>query len=495
MRFLSRFLLLALLLVGNVLAGVSSLDLPDMGDSTGVILSPEYERRLGQAFLSQVREQANIVNDPEIDTYIKSVGYRLVAQSDRNTQAFTFFIINDPMINAFAAPGGIVGVNSGIILNADSESELAGVMAHEVVHVTQRHMARGAEMQQRMSIPMMAAMLGAILVATQNPEAGQAAMMAIQGGMVQAQINFTRGNEEEADRIGMQLLSRADFNPRGMYAFFEKLQANSRYISQAPEFLRTHPITVNRIAEARARAEMIPAGLAFTESKSFPFIKAKLTVLSMKKPHEAIVYYRERLADENQIRDHLANRYGYALALMEAGEYEEASQHMRALLATDRENASFLLAAADLESRQGKLRESFGLYEEALHIYPDYAPVVMSYAETLLKSNQPELARDLLKEYGKYNETDLRYYEFLARAEAESGNPVESGIATAEYYYLLGRTDTAVAQMESLLRQTNPKPDYYQTERLHDRLAFLQRELRLEQDLKIREKPSRPADR
>jgi len=159
---------------------------------------------------------------------------------------------------------------------------------------------------------------------------------------------------------------------------------------------------------------------------------------------------------------------------------------LRALLATDRENASFLLAAAELESRRGKLRESFGLYEEALHIYPDYAPVVMSYAETLLKSNQPGLARDLLKEYGKYNETDLRYYEFLARAEAESGSPVESGIATAEYYYLLGRTDTAVAQMESLLRQSNPKPDYYQTERLHDRLAFLQRELRLEQDLKIR---------
>ena len=484
---ITRILILGLLLCGGVQAGVSSLDLPDMGDSTGTILSPEFERRLGQAFLSQIRQQANIIVDPEIDTYIKSIGYRLVAQSDNNTQGFTFFMINDPMINAFAAPGGIVGINSGVILNSESESELAGVMAHEVVHVTQRHMARSVEMQQHMSIPMMAAMLGAILIATQNPEAGNAAMIAIQGGVMQSQINFTRSNEEESDRIGMQLLSRADFNPRGMYNFFEKLQQNSRYIGQAPEFLRTHPLTVSRIADARARAESIPPNLKYVESKSFPFIKAKLTVLSMKDPRQAVAFYRGRLEDENYIRDYVSNRYGYALALMEAGEYDQALQHMRALLATDRENVSFLLAAADLESRRGKFRESFGLFEEALHIYPDYAPVVMSYAETLLQSNQPELARDMLKEYGKFNEIDLRYYEFLARAEAEAGNPVESGIATAEYYYLSGRTDTAVAQMESLLRQNNPRPDYYQSERLHDRLSFLQRELRLEQDMKLRE--------
>ena len=199
-------LLLAFCLCAAVAAEVTTLDLPDIGDSTGGLLSPEFERRLGQAFLSQVRKQADIISDPEINTYIESIGYRLVSQSDNNEQQFTFFVINDPLINAFAAPGGIVGINSGVILNSDSESELAGVMAHEIAHVTQKHMARSVEMSKKMSIPMLAAMLGAILIATQNPDAGQAALMAVQGASAQARINFTRTNEQEADRIGIQLL-------------------------------------------------------------------------------------------------------------------------------------------------------------------------------------------------------------------------------------------------------------------------------------------------
>ena len=212
--------LFVLILGSTQLLAVSTLDLPDIGDSTGAILSPEYERRLGQAFLNHVRRHTPILDDAEIETYIQSIGYRLVSNSDNNVQQFTFFVINDALINAFAAPGGIVGINAGVILNSDTESELAGVMAHEVAHVTQKHMARGAEAQSKMSLPMMAAMLGAILVATQNPEAGQAAIAAVQGGAAQAQINFTRANEKEADRIGMQLLTRSGFNPRGMPGFF-----------------------------------------------------------------------------------------------------------------------------------------------------------------------------------------------------------------------------------------------------------------------------------
>lgn len=176
-----RSVLLGMLLFSSQLGAVTTLDLPDIGDSTGALLSPEFERRLGQAFLNHVRRHTPILDDPEIGTYVQSIGYRLVSNSDNNIQQFTFFVINDGLINAFAAPGGIVGINAGVILNSQTESELAAVMAHEVAHVTQKHMARGAEAQSKMSLPMMAAMLGAILVATQNPEAGQAALVAIQG--------------------------------------------------------------------------------------------------------------------------------------------------------------------------------------------------------------------------------------------------------------------------------------------------------------------------
>ncbi|MEX2353382.1 MAG: M48 family metalloprotease, partial [Gammaproteobacteria bacterium] len=357
-RMLTLALAICLMLTGTYASAVTGIELPEIGASTGNILSPEFERRLGQAFLNQIRRQTDIIDDPEIENYIESIGYRLVAQSDNSSQLFTFFVINDPTINAFAAPGGIVGINAGIILNSESESELAGVMAHEIAHVTQKHMARSVEMQQKMSIPMMAAMLGAILIATQNPDAGSAAMMAIQGGAMQAQINFTRSNEEEADRIGMQLLQRADFNPQGMVSFFEKLHRNSRYTAQAPEFLRTHPLTVNRIADVQARAGNLPGNTSYSESKTFQFIRTKLLVRSHRSPEEAASHFNNLIA-QGEYRDDIdVLRYGLALAHMRGRNYQEARALLDDLLDQDNENISILLARADLETRQGNYREA-----------------------------------------------------------------------------------------------------------------------------------------
>ena len=312
---------LGLCLCGPAGAEVTTLDLPDIGDSTGGFLSPEFERRLGQAFLSQIRKQADIIGDPEVETYIQSIGYRLVAQSDNNTQQFTFFVINDSQINAFAAPGGIVGLNSGVILNADSESELAGVVAHEIAHVTQKHMARSVEMSKKMSIPRLAAMLGAILVATQNPDAGQAAILAVQSATAQTQINFTRSNEQEADRIGIQLLARSGFDPRGMTNFFRKLERNSRYAVKAPEFLRTHPLTTRRIADSEARAASFPVLRRYDESKSFHLVKAKLMVLAQEDPTVAVRFFADQLAKAETEELAEVYRYGLAIALTAAQDY------------------------------------------------------------------------------------------------------------------------------------------------------------------------------
>ncbi|MGH8631618.1 MAG: beta-barrel assembly-enhancing protease, partial [Burkholderiales bacterium] len=429
-------LILCLLSTGAAADTVSTLDLPDIGDSTGSILSPEFERRLGQAFLNHVRKQANIMDDPEIETYIASIGYRLVAHSDNNTQPFTFFVINDPLINAFAAPGGIVGINSGTVINSESESELAGVVAHEIAHVTQKHMARSVEMQSKLTLPMLAAMLGAILIATQNPDAGQAAIMAVQGGMVQAQINFTRGNEEEADRVGMQLLERSGFDPRGMPGFFEKLQKNSRYFAQAPEFLRSHPLTTNRIADSLARAETYPRLDAYQESRSFDFMRAKMIVKSHRDAQAAVNHFRDQLARAEGVDPDGVLRYGLGQALMEAGDYSGARDLFNGLLAREPENITFLLAAAEVELRRDGYEDAFRLFAKAAELYPDYRPLVLNYSRALLIAKRPAEARDLLKKYGKNNDPDLTYLDYVTRAEAEAGNLVESGIANAEYYYL-----------------------------------------------------------
>ena len=485
MKFIRIIIVSITCIICNPAFSDNNLNLPEIGDSTGTFMSPELEKRLGQAFLSQVRKQARIVSDPEVETYIQSIGYRLVSQSDNNTQAFTFFVVDDPQINAFAAPGGIVGINSGVILNSDTESELAGVMAHEIAHVTQRHMARSMEMQSNMSLPMMAAMLGAILIATQNPQAGQAAMMAIQGGAVQAQINFTRGNEEEADRIGMQLLARSQFNPEGMPEFFEKLQKNSRYASKAPEFLRDHPLTNRRISDTQARADAYPPDFKYHESNSYPFIKAKVMVLSYDNPQDAVKYFRDRVENEKYTNEYASLRYGYALALTAAGDYPQASEQLQALLKQSPENPAFLIAAANLEAKHGNYPGAYAYFNEAIKIYPDYRPVALSYTRTLLENHDAQKALKVLKNYSKFKEPDLTYYEYLTRAQAESGNTIEASMASAEYYYLSGETRLAIQQLQSLLSQRSPVPDSFQQERIHDRLAYFERELKIEKDMKL----------
>ena len=190
MKF-NYYILFFLLLTNNIVQAGNSLDLPDIGDSAGSAISPEFERRLGKAFMRSVRQHANIVDDPEVQSYIESIGYRLVANSDNNSLTFTFFVVDSPDINAFAAPGGVIGINSGTILNSRSESELAGVIAHEITHVTQRHMARQFERQGQYSLARTAAMLGAILLAIADPQAGAAALAVVTGVSIQTQINFS----------------------------------------------------------------------------------------------------------------------------------------------------------------------------------------------------------------------------------------------------------------------------------------------------------------
>jgi predicted Zn-dependent protease len=482
-----RYFLSALffLLTQAAAADVSTLDLPDMGDSTGTFFSPAYEKRLGQAFLNQVRRTSHIVEDPEVESYIRSLGYRLVSHSDDNTKQFTFFVVKDPQINAFAAPGGIVGINSGTITHTATESELAGVMAHEISHVTQKHLARSIEKQQQMSIPMMAAMLGAILIATQNPNAGQAAMAAIQGGAIQSQINFTRSNEEEADRVGEQLLARSGLNPEGMPDFFEKLLRNSRYAADAPEFLRDHPLTTNRIADSRARADAYPHKNHYDESRLYRYVRAKLIVGSYDNPSDAVNFYSAKLNDGRIHDDGPILRYGLALAMTRAGDYGQARALLDGLLKRDPDNTSLLLASANLERQQGNYDTAIGIYEHMQKLYPRYRPLVFSYVDTLLAAKQPDKALKVLKGYGKVNDPDIKYYNYLARAEAESGNPIESSIAHAEYYYLTGETRLAIQQLRYLLRQPKPRPDYYQEERIRARIADMEQELDIEKDMHL----------
>ena len=231
------------------------IELPDIGDPTGVIMTAQQETELGEAFYRNLHAQMHIDADPEIKNYIQSLGDKLAANSDNPQQRFTFFVVDENVINAFAGPVGFIGVNSGLILLTEQESELASVIAHEISHVTQRHLFQTFQAATRMAIPNAIAMLGAALIGAKAGGSGaMAAMMAAQGMSAQYQINFTRDNEVEADRVGMQILSKSEFDPRSMPEFFERMQQSTRFVgNRIPEFLLTHPVTTARISDTRDR--------------------------------------------------------------------------------------------------------------------------------------------------------------------------------------------------------------------------------------------------
>ncbi len=451
-------------------------DLPDFGDSAGAVISPAEERRLGEDLVRHLRRRAHLIDDPEIEAYLGSLGTRLVIQSDyRGEHPFTFFLVDDPSINAFAAPGGFIGIHSGLILRTESESELAGVLAHEIAHVTQRHMARSFERASKLSIPVMAAMLGAILLGTQNPEAGQAAVAAISAGSVQDQINFTRANEEEADRVGMQTLVRSGFDPMGIPAFFERLQRANRLSENAelPEFLRTHPVTVSRIADARSRADQLPRGKV-QDGMGFPLSRAKLQVLTLQRPSAAVEYFATRLKGSSTSAAQ-PNRYGYALALTRAGQYDKAKKEIDALLAADGEQPAYLLAQARLDGAAGRTAAGLDRYRNLLGLYPGYRPAVLGYVEALVAAGKPRDALKVLGDYARDHDRDLTYYRLLADAEGKAGAEVEAQIATAELRFLSGETELACEQLR--FAQRSRATDHYQRQRIEARLKDMARQL------------------
>lgn len=481
-----RLPVLCLLLFSAALVPVSSqetIELPEIGDSSSGVLSPELEQRLGKAVMRSLRQHADIVDDPEIESYISSLGYQLVANSHNNTLEFTFFVIDNSTINAFAAPGGVIGVNSGTILNSRNESELAAVVAHEIAHVTQRHIARRYEQAGQMRLPQMAALIGAILLGVVgDAETGAAAATLVSGVSVQQQINFTRTNEEEADNIGIQLLVDSGFDPQGMPSFFERLLHQSRYTrNNAPEFLRTHPLTTSRISNSKARASQFKQNPR-KSSISYELARIKLEVAGHENHQEAVILFRSRLSGEEG-KPSAPARYGYALALLASGEHQMAGKQARLLLTEDEENSAYLLLAARIEAEQGNYDAAFDIYRKTYHIYPDYRPLVLAYARSLLNAGRASQARDLLLEYRRQQAPGTAYYELLSQAEAENGSPANSGIAKAEYFYLIGNTKLAIERLKQAQRE-GPL-DYYQEQIITTRIQQLEYELELEQRLQI----------
>jgi predicted Zn-dependent protease len=473
--------LLALAILGASMASVAQTDnvtLPDMGASADSILSRKEEEDYARALLMQMRAYEVLVEDPQISAFFSDMGYRLVAYSDRPDKAFTFVVLNEDTVNAFAAPGGVIALFSGMILTAEDESEIAGVLAHEIAHITQLHLYRTLEKTKAMTIPIALAMLGLVLAGGGGGEAIQGAMLTGSAALQQAQINFTRQHEAEADRIGIKTLSQAGYDPQGMVTFFEKMDRATRSAGQGPpEYLRTHPVNVSRIAEAGDRARRMPAPEQ-TSQLDFFLMQARLRTLVSESPVDALLYFEDRKQRADIDEDELqAIDYGTAMALQQQGKYEESRKMLDGLMALQ-PHLAYELQLADLDLVSGHDEAAIERLERLYSNFPGNHAIVMEYGRALLYDKDESRARQaqkILSEQILRNGDDPRLQELYARASEYSGNSVRASEAIAESYFLRGQIHEAVMQLTRLAE----KPDltYYQRARITARLDEMQETL------------------
>lgn len=453
------------------------IKLPDIGSPADAVLSKSQEAQIGRAIMHQIRQSGVLVDDPLVNEYINDIGHRVAAHANEAGHTFTFFVVDDPSINAFALPGGYIGVHTGLLEATRSEDELAGVLAHEVAHVTQRHIARAIHASQRQSILTTAIMLGAIVAAAAGAggDAVQGAMAVAQGTQAQQQINFTRSNEYEADRVGIAALAEAGFDPTGMATFFEVISRSAGPMeARVPEFLRTHPVSSARIAEARSRARAYPS-VHTDDTTSYGISRARLMVAGEATPEQAVALF------EAQDYEYQSDpwRYGRALAYMRAGRYPEAERIFEELLSKDQGVIAYHIGLAEAQLAREQIDAARRTFERALELFPRNVPLVVHYAEAMLELGHAKAAHDLLLDTLNNVPPTPEQVRLLARAAIDAGNAPEAHYYMAEYRFMIGDLVGGVNFLQRALAL--PELEEIQRIRYEARIDFIQEYMTEEQ--------------
>lgn len=447
-------------------------DLPALGDASSSIVSPEQEYLLGRAWLSVLRGQVPQLADPLLKDYVESSVYRLAETSEVQDRRLEFVLLDSPQLNAFAAPGGIIGVNGGLFLHAQTEAEYASVMTHELAHLSQRHFARGLEAQQRLQLPMMAALLAGVVAAAAGAgDAGIAAIASTQAAAIQAQRSFSRQNEQEADRIGLANLSRAGYDPRAMPSMFERLIRQYRHDQKPPEFLLTHPLSESRVADTRNRAEQLPAG-GTEDSLRYQQMRARMQLQFENSPGVSAKRFRAEL---DQAPNQPALRYGLALAQLRTGQLEEARAGLATLLAEAPDDVAYNLAQVELDIAANRLGEADNRLARLRQLYPGSYPVQQASIDLSLKQGRTADASRALDELVARRSKDPNIWYQVAEVRGLTGDVAGLHQARAEYFALTGDYEQAFEQLDYAKRRSS---NFQTAARVDARLQQLREEKR-----------------
>ena len=422
--------------------------LPDIGTTASSALTINQELIMGDYYLRQIRNGAPLIYDPLLTNYIDQLGQRLVKQASSVKTPFHFHLIRNDEINAFAFFGGNVVIHSALFRESDNESQLASVIAHEIAHITQRHLARRMEEERRQTPLAWAGALGSILLSMANPEAGMAALASTLAGTQQSVISFTQANEQEADRIGIRILSRAGFDPQAMPAFMQKLADKYRYASKPPEILLTHPLPDSRLSDTRNRANQQQSKKV---ASSQEYLLAKMRVLFM--------YSRANNQQVNQLllqdyekgnhQEKIAAQYGRALDAYRLKNYAQARQILQPLLTNQPNNVWFIDLMTDIDLATQQQNQAINRLEAALKKQPNSAVFQLNLANAYIEAKQPAKASTLLNRYTFNNPDDINGWDLLSKASAEQRISDEEYAARAEIFALTGNLDQAIALLTS----------------------------------------------
>ncbi len=468
------FLLCSTLAAARLQASSPMDDLPMLGDASSGIVSREMEDRIGQDFMRQIRAQLPTRVDPLLVDWMEQNLHDLAAASDLRDPRLHLVPVESSQINAFAAPGGIVGINLGNFIAAQNVHEYSAIVAHELAHLSQRHFARGIEEQRRQTLPYLAAMIAsAAIMATVGAEAGMAGMATSQAAAMQNQLRYSRAREREADRIGIDTLQRAGMDPWAMAGMFERMNRAARYSRRPPEFLLTHPVTETRIADARDRASRYPRE-THPDTLDFQLMRARVQLQLSNTPSDKATMFRTQL-EEGRATYTEAARYGLALSLIRLRELDEAEATLQPLLDQDGNRIPYLLASAEIALERRDTDKALAQLERGLRFYPNNMPLTLAHARALNQARRHLEAQSTLEALARRRPDDAQVWFELAETAGLAGDIISVHRARAEFFQLTGNLQHALQHLQYALQLI--EDNYPLTARINQRVQDI-REIR-----------------
>jgi len=468
-----RQLIIAISLGLSANATFAEVELPVLGDTSSALVSPVQEKILGQRYLKLYRSQVPTSSDPLVINYLEKLIDELLPYSQLEDKHIDLVVVKNPTLNAFAIPGGVMGVHTGVFNYAKTENQLAAILSHEMGHLSQRHYARMLEQQKNSTIPMLVGMVaGLAMIANDHGDSGMAAIMGTQAALQSSALRFSRENEQEADRIGMQTMLDAKLDPYAASDMFEEMLHLSSGSRRPPEYLLTHPVTERRVADARNRAMQFPKK-AYPDNIEFQLMRSRIRFELEDTPQLAVKRFKSELEGDSLSPD--ASRYGLALAYSQTGQFDLARTTLQPLLDKDPKRITYLIMSTDIDVAAERYKPALDLLETQLKLNPDNYPLTIRYGEALMKAGLYAKSAELLDRYSRKRSNDDYVWYLLAEVNGLNGNILGVHEARAEYFIANGIYDKAQVQLRNALRLA--KGNFQRSSILEERLRYVEREM------------------